>query len=222
MFYSVWRQNPGIVAGHYRLTLGRRLDTQAMAHRAKMRAAGYLTGPYGVIVEYSDIVAQAELFVDNAPLDDELPDLLDAERDLVTEAMLVLWCDVYDARSRRKKLWMYTGWPWWTRIRNKVRFSNYGLMIAGYPNDKRPGVVVPMDSASVALRSTPPLVGMPAIPSPWPHQDEWQYTGQGSLPGYSGFLDLGVYNGSEADLRARFAVNQPLDLTHTVIVTIIT
>lgn len=186
----------GIPRGQYRLTLGRRIDPSGMQHRNRMRAAGMLTGPYGVPVEYAPIPDQAWAFVDNIPDGDENDDWADAERALLTEPMLRAYCDEYDRRSRRQRLAIYTGGPWWNShvpVGARARYAPYKLIIASYPFDTPAGLPVPMDPASVARRTNPPVGRRPSIPAPWTIEDGWQHTGQGGQPGYSGFLDHGIY-----------------------------
>jgi GH25 family lysozyme M1 (1,4-beta-N-acetylmuramidase) len=193
MRWAAW----GFPCGQYRLTLGRRVDPSGPLHRALMRSAGMLTGPYAVPTEYADPADSAWAFVDNIPDDDENDDWCDAERPLLTESQLRAFCDSYDRRSPRQRLAIYTGYPWWvTHVppHARARYARYKLILAAYPYDTPAGQPVPMDAGAIARRSTPPPESRyPAIPPPWDVADGWQHTGQGSLPGYSGFLDMGVY-----------------------------
>lgn len=193
MRWAAW----GIPRGQYRLTLGSRLDTAAFEHRRRMREAQMKTGPYGVPHEASGPLAdQAWRFCDQVPADDENDDWCDAERAGLTEPMLRAWCDVYDRRGRGR-LAMYTGYPWWmshvVAFGAADRYAGYRLIIAAYPFDTPAGLPVPMDPISMALRATPPHNRPAKIPPPWTEEDGRQHTGQGSLPGYAGFLDLGIY-----------------------------
>ena len=154
------------------------------------------TGSYGVPVEYAPIPDQAWLWVDNIPADDENDDWVDAERVGLTEPMLNAYCSEYDRRSRRQRLALYTGKPWWIShvpASRRARYARYPLILAAYPFDTPAGQPVPMDVAAVALRSNPPTLRRPTIPPPWTVEAGWQHSGQGSLPGYAGFLDMGVY-----------------------------
>lgn len=212
MRYADWR-DLGFCFGWYSVAIGLTPMVWAAKHQAGMQAAGYLTGNYAVISERGSPVEQARLHVQLRHPDDRLPFMLDAERKLVTESMLRAYCDEYD-RLTRVPLWMYTGFPWWTEHvppAARARYAKYGLAIAAYPFDRSDydadghwqGQL--MDPASVALRSTPPLLKRPAIPPPWTQEESWQHTGHGSLPGYDRFLDLQVGQWTEAELRARFA-----------------
>lgn len=192
MRWREWR----IPRGQYRLAIGRRLDLTGPEHRAYMRAAGMKTGSYGVPLEFPPMTDQAWKWVDSIPDDDENDDWVDAERAALTEPMLDQYCSEYDRRSRRQRLAIYTGFPWWISHvppGRRARYAHYPLIIAGYPYDTPAGKPVPMDPVSVELRSTPPHDRQPAIPAPWTEYAGWQHTGQGSLPGYSGFLDMGIY-----------------------------
>jgi len=201
----------GIPRGQYRIALGRRLDAYGTLHRANMRAAGMKTGSYAVPVEYAPIADQAWFWVDNTPDDDENDDWVDAERPLLAEWMLRSYCDSYDLHSNRQRLAIYTGGPWWNEhvpAWARPRYARYKLIIASYPFDTPAGRPVPMDAASVALRSTPPTSRRPSCPTPWFVEDGWQHTGMGSLAGYAGFLDLGIYRvnpGAPAPLPDRLA-----------------
>lgn len=187
----------GIPRGQYRLTLGKRVDPRGPLHRGRMRAALMRTGSYGVPVEYAPTLTdQAWLWIDNIPDDDENDDWVDAERAGLTEPMLSEYCDAYDQHSRRQRLAIYTGWPWWTShvpIDRRNRYKGYNLIIASYPYDTPAGKLVPMDARSVKLRSNPPVGIRPAIHSPWMLESGWQHSGQASFEGYPGFLDAGIY-----------------------------
>jgi hypothetical protein len=192
MLWHEW----AIPRGQYRLTLGRTIDPTGPLHRANMRAAGMATGSYAVPVEYAPIADQAWAWVDNTPDDDENDDWVDAERAQLTEPMLRAYCEAYELRSRRGRLAIYTGWPWWmSHVPAGARsaYVAYPLIVAGYPFDSPADKVPPMDGLSVARRSTPPVAHRPAVPPPWVVEAGWQHSGQGSMPGYGKFLDMGIY-----------------------------
>ncbi len=204
MRYAEWRQQ-GFTLGFYEVAIGLRLIRWAQEHHDAMRAAGYITGPYLALHEADDPRAQAAVLVLQRRADDDGPSLLDFERDSLTEPMLAQFCDQYDTSSRWP-LWIYTRKGFWeSKVpeARRARYAKYGLYLAAWPHDTPTGQPVPMDPVSVALRSTPPDA-QPFVPAPWLACDAQQHTGQGSLPGYESFLDLGVYNGTEAQLRARF------------------
>lgn len=193
MRYDLWA--PTFRRGQYRLQLGRNPDATGPVHRARMRAAGMLTGPYAVPWEGNDQVSDCHRWVDNIPPDDENHDWVDAERAALTERELDAYCTTYD-RLGRDRLAIYTGYPWWMSHvppDRRARYARYPLIIAAYPFDTPAGIAPPMDPVSVALRSTPPHNRRPPIPEPWTLEAGWQHTGQGSLPGYVGRLDMGIY-----------------------------
>lgn len=195
MLWHLWN----IPRGQYRLIWGSVIDRTAASHRANMRLSDMLTGSYGVPVESTNLSVladQARKWIDNTPDDDENDDWIDAERVNLTEPMLDAYCDTYDRWSTRQRLAIYTGFPWWTThvpASRRERYVGYPLIIAGYPFDTPQGQPVPMDPASVALRSTPPTNRRPAIPPLWTVESGWQFSGQGSMPGYNKFLDMGIY-----------------------------
>ncbi len=209
MHYAEWRAL-GFALGFYEVAIGTRLIRWAQEHHDAMRAAGYITGPYLALHESDDPVTQADLLIGQRRVDDDGPDMLDFERDGLTEAMLAAFCDRHDARSRWP-LWIYTRFGFWLAhvpSARRARYARYGLYLAAWPYDTPAGQPVPMDPVSVALRSNPPSL-QPLVPAPWLLADAQQHTGQGSLPGYPRFLDLGVYGGTEAQLRARFPRLEP-------------
>jgi hypothetical protein len=191
MRWSAW----GIRRGQYRLRVGQSPDAAGPEHRRRMRLAQMLTGSYAVPWEGNDQADDCWRWVDAIQPDDENDDWVDAERERLTEPELDAYCTAYDRRGR-ERLAIYTGKRWWEAHvppARRARYAHYKLIIAAYPFDSPAGQYVPMDPISVALRSTPPHLKRPDIPAPWTVEDGWQHTGQGSLPGYVGFLDMGVY-----------------------------
>lgn len=204
MRYGEWRAL-GFSYGWYSVAIGLTPMVWATKHQAGMRAAGYLTGAYGVLSERGDPRDQCALQLALRGPGDELPQLLDAERTAVTESMLRAYCDEYDEIDPPWPLWIYTGYPWWTShvpAHARPRYAKYGLVIAAYPFDS--SGPQPMDPISIARRSIPPATRRPTIPPPWSREESWQHTGHGSMPGYDRFLDLQVGQWTEAELRARF------------------
>lgn len=212
MRYGAWREL-GFAYGFYEVAIGLRVMPHIDAHRNGMRGAGLLTGPYQALHEAVPAAAQCRLLLDLAEPNDPMPDMLDFEREGLTERMLREWCDEHDARTERE-LWIYTGKGVWERKvppAARPRYARYGLLIAAYPFDRpdyKPDGTWQgqlMDPASVARRSTPPAGVLPNLPAPWTAYDAWQHSGHGRLPGYAKDLDLQVYAGTEAELRARYA-----------------
>lgn len=212
MRYGEWAAL-GFCFGWAQVRRGSRTILDSHAHRAAMRAAGYLTGPY-MALYYDPVEAMKALIGERHP-DDRLPNMLDAEFFGLTEPVLRAAVD-YHAANSPVGLILYTGYPWWMShvpAAAQPRYSGIDTVIASYPLDAPPvrgadGLlhdIQPMDSASVARRSSvPPADRHPHIPpylSPW----SWQHTGHGSLPGYDGFLDLHVHLSlTKAELYARY------------------
>lgn len=211
MRYGDWR-SLGIAYGFYEVAIGLRRINWAAEHRAGMRAAGYLTGPYQALGEYGAPAEQCKLLLASRGPEEELPDMLDVERWFLTESMLRQWCDYHDEHIDRELL-IYTNISSWRRIvppDARPRYARYGLLIASYPHDAPAGKEQPMDPASIALRSTPPGTPAPTV-EPWPAPNAWQYTGHGRLPEYGNDLDLQVHRLTEAQLRTRYgAVPVPI------------
>lgn len=221
MAYPAWRAL-GFAGAVRRIAVGLTLDPTADEHRRLQRNAGYLTTGYSALRETDPMPAQCQLFIDHLPADDELPAWADVERAGLTWRMVIEWLDCWDDHCGNRALWIYTNESVLGRMgvftlsppgdragrADRARLARYGLVVSGYPFDAASGPQ-PLDSDSIALRSNPPAHVAPLIPAPWDHYDAWQHTGHGRLPGYAGDLDLSVYAGTEAELRARFAGADP-------------
>lgn len=202
---AAWRSNPGLCFGWYRASIGALRDTLARQHGDALRDAGYVTGCYHALHEAVSAVAQARLFASLQHPGNRLPPMLDVERAALTRAHVLAfvaeWFQVTDL-----DLGIYTSAKSWHAIvgRDEYAFGDLPVLwVAAYPFDTPAGQPAPMDGVSVARRSTPP-VATPPLPAAWPAYDFYQHTGQGSLPGYGAFVDLNVYQGTEAELRTRF------------------
>lgn len=215
MRYGEWGAL-GFCFGFAQVRRGRVLIRDSHPHRAAMRAAAYLTGPYAAL--YDDPIETMKVLIGERDADDRLPNMLDAEFGGLTEPVLRAAVD-YHLEHTPVELLMYTGTPWWTQhvpAAARAHYADLGLIIAAYPYDSPPtrgadGMlhdIQPMDPEAVARRSTPPAGGHLAIPEPWTNLPRpywsWQHTGHGSLPGHTGFLDLHVSAFTEAELRARY------------------
>jgi GH25 family lysozyme M1 (1,4-beta-N-acetylmuramidase) len=204
MDFQGWKKL-GFCYLYYQVAIGLRPTPLAQEHRAKARAAGWLTGPYLEMTK-EDGAAQARLLIKLRGEGDELPDMAAYEYSL--EVQLHLLVNVHDALSPAP-LVLYTGGPVWTRevvVPGKAaRYAGYPLLLAGYPFDTPQGQPAPMDWQAVARRSTPDLAHAPKVIAPWGRWWAWQHSGQGSLPGYKKFLDLEVHSMTEAELRAAYA-----------------
>lgn len=206
----------GFCYGFYSVAIGLNRVRWALEHRAKMRAAGYLTAPYSVLSEAGTPAEQAQLLVNLRGRDDELPNMLDLERRRVVGAMLRQFVDAYDAATS-VELWIYTGKGVWLRIAAEpslqARCAKYGLVFASYPFDSPPQPdgrdIQPMDAASVARRSSVPqnFAKVPSV-QPWQQPNSWQHSGHASLPrrGKAAYypIDLQVMPISQRQLRARY------------------
>lgn len=208
MRYGDWRGVPGLSFAFYRAGIGTLPDTQATAHGDALRAADYLTGAYWALHEAVSLKEQAARFLAALHPDDCLPPALDVERAALTRAMVLAYLDEWK-RLAGPPLTLYTSKQSWEGIMGTAPLPAdlRGMFTLGwfaaYPFDVGAGVPVPMDAASVARRSTPPVDRTPPVPAGWAW-DIYQHSGQGSLPGYDRLIDLNVYNGTQAQLRARF------------------
>ena len=211
MRFGEWRTNQKIVFCFYGAALGVRPTPLARELQAAIRAGGMMSGPYQEFKNENPL-AQCDFFLGQRLPGDELPYMLVlGDYPGVTEPMLRVWCDRYDEHNPPEMLWLYSNNPWWKTnvvdLGRQAHYSKYGLVLAGYPNDPVEGQPVPLDAASILRRSTPPFPDPIRVPLPWTEYDSHQYTGKGSLPatlqGYR-YLDLQVYKGTEAELRARF------------------
>lgn len=209
MRYGDWRAAPGLCFGWRRVSIGAYDDPAAAAHRAGMAAAGYLTGPYHALRGDVPIADQARRFYGHLRADDALPPALDVERAELARADVLAFLEAWGALGG-PPLAAYSNRSSWLRIVGAAPLpADLAALlpvawVAGYPYDTPAGQPVPMDAASVARRSTPPLDKPPAQLPGYAGYDFWQHTGKGALPGYGKFLDLDVYSGTEAELRARF------------------
>jgi GH25 family lysozyme M1 (1,4-beta-N-acetylmuramidase) len=214
MRYRDWH-GLGFAGAMRRIAVGLTLDPTADEHRRLQREAGLLTGGYSALRETDPMPAQCQLFIDHLPPDDELPAWADIERAGLTWRQVVAWLDHWDAHAGGRELWCYLNESVLSKMgaqkADRARLTRYGLAVSGYPFDAAAGPQ-PLDSDSIALRSNPPMHVRPLIPVPYDHYDSWQHTGHGRLPGYAGDLDLSVYAGTEAELRARFCGDPELAL----------
>lgn len=209
MRYGDWRITPGLSFGWYRASIGSITDRHQAAHGAGLRGTDYLTGCYHALHEAVAPAAQAQLFLSLQHAGNRLPPALDVERAALTRQHVLDFLRAW-ARLGGPRLTLYSSRQRWLGIMgaeplpDDVRAAFALLWIAAYPFDSADPQ--PMDADSVALRSTPPLTRTPPLlPDPLEWWEIWQHTGHGTLPGYGGFVDLNVYNGTEQDLRARFA-----------------
>lgn len=184
--------------GVARHSIGGSLDSRYQDHLRNFMAADYHFGSYHALHEGAAMASQCRLFV-NGRIVGQVRDWLDMERAGLTGRMVDTFLDEYEYLTGGTNATIYTGVSFMQRVQPQMRdggarLKNYGLLIAAYPFDTPAGQTVPMDPASVARRSNPPPTPPYVVPIPWP----WlpadlvahQHTGQGSMPGYRGFLDM--------------------------------
>lgn len=199
-----------------RVSIGYRRDAQYPRHLEQARAAGFeCRGGYGVIlhhdreVPFFDPVRQANVFVDAlipglttvSVLDLELAGGLNLP---LTEPMVRAWCDRYDARCRLP-LWIY-GNTWIQRLlgSNPARYLKYFKWVSDY------GFFAPGTNAP-PLRSEPyQVAGLPRMPAVAGPMVLLQFAGDnGRRPPYPRPIDLNVFEGTEAELKALFGLSAP-------------
>lgn len=202
LLLASWKTRHRLCYGQINVAIGTIPDPYAEQHRNNLLAEGYLTGPYQALHEAATMPAQARLLIAKRDPRDKLPNWADVERPGLTEAMVSLWCDVYDNETD-VPLWIYTSQTAWNRIirLNPARYEKYGLVVADYG---------PGTTTSEPFQ----WPGRPLIPKPWAFQTRpyeiWQYAGDnGRLEGAGQrAIDLSEYQGTEAELRARFELTQ--------------
>lgn len=205
----------GFVGVLIRAGIGKDPDRARDAHRAAARSAGYLTGCYWYLEPQVSPELQAQLLPAAPRLrDDELGAWLDVEAPGLTEDHVRRFISEW-RRLTDRSLGIYTSANSWHRIVGRGPrdwAADLALWVAAYPHDRSDfdaqgnwqGQL--MDPAAVALRSNPPA-SQPPLPDPWRGRGHryHQHTGHGRLPNYGRDLDLNVFVGSEAELRAMFA-----------------
>jgi lysozyme len=229
MCWLAWKAL-GFCFAWVRLSIGLQRDAQAQGHTALLRAAGYLFGPYHALHEGANPREQARFFLDLIEAlmpDGQLPAMLDVERLGLREWHVTEFLHEW-GRITTREIGIYTSANTWHRIVGRgmrLWARKLKVWLAGYPHDRSDydtqgnwqGQL--MDPASVARRSNPPADGWALIPDPWlplPGHDPvfprgvWQHTGHGRLDGYAKDLDINVFDGTEADLRAWLGLSAPL------------
>lgn len=132
-------------------------------------------------------VEQARLFVRVTGIDDGVkafPPVLDIETDGgLSASELTEWVGEFVDEIKRltdRETMIYT-YPnfWKEKMGNTTEFNHLPLWIASYA----------------------PSLKADAIPGGWEHWDFWQYTDSGRIPGYSGKVDVNVFNGTESEME---------------------
>ncbi len=167
-------------------------DPTFAANWSGAAAAGVIRGAYHFFHPSEDPTAQADHFatVMGALHDGDLPPMLDLE---VTDGLgpaavanaTRTFLDALQSRTGRKQM-IYTGFYFWRdQVGDPAGFNTDPLVIAAY------------------------VAGCPLVPDSWGKFTMWQYSDAGRVPGISGNVDLDVFNGTMADLRALAQVSTP-------------
>lgn len=164
-------------------------DAAFAAHWSHAKAAGLLRGAYGYLHVGRAVRPQAEVLVDALRTHGagELPCVVDIETagtctpEQVTDAVCE-WIDiVHEATEREPIVYTYASFARQHLLGELL--AECPLWIAQY------GVEWP-----------------DAVPG-WQRWDFWQHTGRGGVQGISGHVDLNVYRGTVAELRAAYGVS---------------
>lgn len=135
--------------------------------------------------------AQAKLFVAVTGIDKgvkTIAPVLDIEenKENLTPSQLVEWThafvnEVKDLTGMDVMIYTYPNF-WLDEMGNTTEFSHLPLWLASYNNKSHPG----------------------NIPGGWDTWTFWQYTSEGKVDGYSGKIDLNVFNGTPEDLKSMY------------------
>lgn len=183
-------------------------DDRFTAHWQGAKAAGILRGAYHYMTWDVSAITQARAFL-SAIADDpgELPPVCDYEMRYgatgatVMSAVLRGWL-YYVEQAIQKPPIIYTGVSFWKEYGTKADWVlRHPLWLALYAVDPQPTNYPPPAYLRASADAYKPL--------PWGAWSFWQFTERGRLPGYGDNLDLDVYNGSEAQLRAQFGLAAP-------------
>ena len=141
---------------------------------------GYTRGAYHFYSVHSSARDQAAFYIENVKLENgDLPPVLDVEHkpknqtDEEFKQSVKEWLDIVEKHYGVKPI-IYTYYKFKTRYLNDSIFDSYPYWIAHYYVDK------------VEYQGQ------------WKF---WQHTDVGKLPGFKGYVDFNIYNGSYYDLR---------------------
>jgi hypothetical protein len=107
----------------------------------------------------------------------ELPPVLDVEAENLEAAKVGEFLDAFE-RLAGTRMIIYSSPGYWNSNMAEVDVSGHDLWVANWG------------------------VSAPGIPAGWSTWTFWQQTSEGQIPGHSGSLDINVFNGTEAELRA--------------------
>src|SRR6185503_19733817 len=149
-----------------------------------IKAAGLVRGVYQYFRPGQDPIAQADLLISRVgTLDpDDLPPVIDVETangqpTSVVVSQVKTWIDRVKAKTGRSPI-IYAASGFWNTLPSTSKFAPQTLWVANYG------------------------AKCPSMPTTWSEWAFWQYSETGSVPGVSGGIDLDVFNGSLADLKA--------------------
>jgi len=170
------REN-GISFAFLRATVGLRVDNTYQLNYRRAGEADILRGAYHYLYPH-DVEQQAELLA-NTFQESELPPVLDVEQAELTEAHVRAFLNAFESITGRKAMVYTSMYKWHTLV----------------------GVDTPWASAHdlwVAHYTAKPE---PLMPQAWPKWTFWQFTEEGQVPGYHGYIDMDFFNGDEDKLR---------------------
>ncbi len=164
-------------------------DTQFTTNWAAIPAAGMIRGVYQFFRPTEDPIAQAELLLSMASLQDgDLPPVIDVETmdgaspGAVTAAVQA-WLGRIAQELGSVSPILYTAPGFWQGLGNPSAPAS--LWVANWG------------------------VSCPNVPDPWGGWQFWQSSESGSVSGISGAVDLDSFNGAEADLQAAVLGGSP-------------
>jgi lysozyme len=214
--YAVMKTG-GVRFAYIKVTQGVRIyDNLFESHWANSKAAGILRGVYHMYEPLASSDDQVNFLKSHYPADSELPLALDVEIDLqATNDYLIKdignFLKLAEQTFQRRPI-IYTGSWWWEPNMSPTPgwAAGYDFWLASYPY--APGKV------EITWEQLPNY-----LPSGWVQPVSggrkariWQFSGDKfSLPGVQGALDLNMFDGDEAALRAWAGV-APLPITPTM------
>lgn len=161
-------------------TQGRAYDKSYEEKRKEARAHGYRTGAYHLFINDTNIVAQAQNFVNIAQLDSmDFPPILDVETKQVSRPYdkyrekVSRWLKIVEDKTGGKPL-IYCSDKIREEVFNTPEFDNYHFWIARYD-------------------TTPPK-----------SKDDWlfwQFTEKGKVKGIKGKVDVSIWKGTHEELE---------------------
>ncbi len=180
----IWRKvaADGVSFAYLRSSVRQSADSTYPGNHKRTEKNGILRGAYHYLYPENP-EAQARVFVDSL-LEGDLPPMLDVEEAGLTKEIVTAFVDEYE-RLKGHKPGMYTSmYKWHTLVGQTDWAGDLALWVADW-NEK--------------------FRGKPRLPGDW---DSWEFqqTGsRGQVAGIKGRVDTDIYNGSEAELRAKYS-----------------